>query len=593
LGANSTVGTVTMATNSSTVSTTGDAVATLNISGGTNAITTLTMGVNTSSAATGNGSNTDATLNITGGTTTVSTTFTMGAQSSAANAATTNNSAISSLNISAGSLTLAGSTNLTMGQATLDDNNLATATISITGTGVLTVGGNIQYTNAALGVESNTVTLDGGTLDMTGGNIGGAGGTGAGAGIITFNAQSGTLQNVNQINGSAGLTKTAGTGSNTLILEGTNAYTGGTTISSGILQVGGGTIGTGSTTGTLGSGDVTNNATLTINRSNSYTVSNNITGTGAVIQAGSGTTILSGTNTYTGKTTISAGKLSIDSESRLGANPGAPAADQLTFNGGTLQTTETLAIDDANRGITVNTGGGTFETATGTTTTVNSVITGGGAITKEGAGTLIFTAVNTNTGTITVNAGVLGGTGEVGGSVIVNTGTLAPGTTAEGLFTIGGNLTVNSGGTLLMQIGGTNVPNAEAAVRGFETNLATGISAGIIAGWNATSITLHDVVSVNGAAAPVINGTFKIDPTFLNSYNPMFGDVFDFLDWTAVGGITGTPTFDFGGIDLGGDLAFNTQLFASHGIIVIVPEPSRVIFLMLGLLGLMLRRRRR
>ena len=51
-------------------------------------------------------------------------------------------------------------------------------------------------------------------------------------------------------------------------------------------------IGAGGTTGTLGTGAVTNNATLQINRSNAITVGNTISGSGTLNQAGAGTTSL-------------------------------------------------------------------------------------------------------------------------------------------------------------------------------------------------------------------------------------------------------------------------------------------------------------
>ncbi len=590
-GTSSTIGTVTMATNSVALtagSSTGDATSILNITGGTNSITTLTMGVNTVAAGFATGSNTDATINITGGTTTVNTTFTMGAQNSALNAATTVNTAISTLNISAGSLTLAGSTNLTMGQATLDAENAATSSISITGTGSLTVGGNIQYTDAALGTENNTVTLNGGTLDMTNGNIGGAGGTGAGAGIVTFNAQSGRLQNLAQLNNGAGLTKsTAGT----LILEGTNAYTGGTTISGGTLQVGGGTIGAGgSATGTLGGGNISNSGTLTINRSNSYTVANNISGAGAFIQAGAGTTILSGTNTYTGKTTVSAGKLSIDGEARLGANPGTSTGDQLNLAGGTLQTTANLSIDDSNRGITVSSNS-SIETNAGTTATISSTILGSANLTKEGDGTLIFTAVQTgHTGTVTVNAGTLGGAGGTGGDLVINSGGKLATGTSPGLFTVTGALTINSSGTLSNEITGASA-NGAATVRAQmdANNNLLGLVGSVPSGWEIQNTTLHGFTLVSSlGSAPVINGTVSL----LGGYSPSYGDVFDLMDWAFAGNITGTPAFDFSAITLNAGLAFNTDLFASNGMIVVVPEPSRALLLLLGLLGLVMRRRR-
>jgi fibronectin-binding autotransporter adhesin len=84
-----------------------------------------------------------------------------------------------------------------------------------------------------------------------------------------------------------------------LILTGKNSYTGGTAISGGTLQVG-----TNGTSGSLGSGPVTNNSTLAFDRSDSVTFTNFINGTGSLVQQGSGTLTLSGANTYTGNTEI-------------------------------------------------------------------------------------------------------------------------------------------------------------------------------------------------------------------------------------------------------------------------------------------------
>jgi hypothetical protein len=80
------------------------------------------------------------------------------------------------------------------------------------------------------------------------------------------------------------------------------------------------------------------------------------------------------------------------------------------------------------------------------------------------------------------------------------------------------------------------------------------------------------------------------------------GDVFNLIDWQGVmGGTFSAGTgFSSGGVFgdfdlpmLSGELVWDTSAFTTHGIVVVVPEPSRALLLLLGLFGLMLRRRRR
>jgi autotransporter-associated beta strand protein len=75
-------------------------------------------------------------------------------------------------------------------------------------------------------------------------------------------------------------------------------------------------------------GDVTNNATLAFNRSNTLTFGGLISGTGSVQQLGPGTTILTANNNYSGATTISAGALIV--------NGSIAASSGLTVDAGAL-----------------------------------------------------------------------------------------------------------------------------------------------------------------------------------------------------------------------------------------------------------------
>jgi autotransporter-associated beta strand protein len=112
------------------------------------------------------------------------------------------------------------------------------------------------------------------------------------------------------------------TGAGVMVLTGTNTYTGTTTISAGTLQVG-----NGGTSGNLGTGNVTNDSTLAINRGNAYTLGNIVSGTGGLVQLGEGTTTLTSSNTYTGDTVVNAGELKVN---------GSIASSEVTVNSGAI-----------------------------------------------------------------------------------------------------------------------------------------------------------------------------------------------------------------------------------------------------------------
>ena len=127
-----------------------------------------------------------------------------------------------------------------------------------------------------------------------------------------------------------------------------------------------------------GAVELASGITLTTGDSGDDTVSGVISGAGALAKAGSGILTLSGSNTYSGSTTLSAGTIAISSSANIGATPGTVDADNIIFNGGTLNTTGTFSLG-TNKGITM-TGSGTVNTDSSTTLTYGGVIADSGAL---------------------------------------------------------------------------------------------------------------------------------------------------------------------------------------------------------------------
>ena len=147
-------------------------------------------------------------------------------------------------------------------------------------------------------------------------------------------------------------------------------------------------IGNGGTTGSI-LGNVTDNAILAFDRSDSTSFGGNISGSGALQQNGTRTLTLSGVNSYGGGTFFNAGTLAVSSDGNLGAANGG-----LTFNGGTLQF---LAGFASNRNVTLNAGGGIVDT-NGNNAAWGGAVTGAGGLTKTGAGILTLSGAGTYRG---------------------------------------------------------------------------------------------------------------------------------------------------------------------------------------------------
>ncbi|WP_037504529.1 autotransporter outer membrane beta-barrel domain-containing protein [Sphingopyxis sp. MWB1] len=317
-----------------------------------------------------------------------------------------------------------------------------------------------------LGDAAGELSFDGGILYTTAGfettrsvDLAGAG---------TFRTEGGTeLALQGAITGAGSLRKE---GAGKLLLAGDNSYSGGTTISEGELQLGDG--------GTRGSvtGDIVNNATLRIDRADELLLDGMISGSGALVQQGAGTTILARDNSYAGGTTISMGAL------QLG-------------NGGT---SGWVAGDIANDGRLIFNRSDNFMT-------FGNLISGTGAVEQAGSGTLILTAANNYTGATNVTAGTMFINGDQSGATGVTT--VAAGGTLGGTGIVGGDLVVADGGTLSPGVNGSgtltvngNMALAETAKLDFDFGLP-----------NAPGDALNDVVDIAGDLT--LDGTIDIRVT--------------------------------------------------------------------------------
>jgi autotransporter-associated beta strand protein len=275
------------------------------------------------------------------------------------------------------------------------------------------------------------------------------------------------------ISGAGALSKA---GAGTLILTGSNTYGGGTTITGGTLQ-----LGNGGASGSI-TGNVVDNGTFAINRSDTFAFGGVISGSGAFAQIGPGTTVLTAANTYAGGTAINGGVLAVAADANLGA-----AAGGLAFDGGTLHF---LTGFTTNRAVTLNACGGGFDT-NGNNAVLGGPISGAGGLTKLGSGALTLLGSSSYTGATAVNAGTL----QAG---------------AANAFASGSAFTVASGATL--DLNGFNQTIGSLAGAGSVTLGA----ATLTTGGDNTSTTFSGTVSGTGGLTKI--GTGALTLTGVSSY---------------------------------------------------------------------------
>ena len=276
------------------------------------------------------------------------------------------------------------------------------------GTGDFRVDNAYGYANAGIylnrGVSLYRINSANQIVDV--GELGGAAGATVGAGnaaALNPTWRIGAKNTTSTYAGAivdSGVTALVKVGTGTLILTGTNTYSGLTTISNGTLQIGDGGL-----TGTSGTNGIVNYAALAFNRADAISDAGVISGTGRLAQLGDGTLTLNQVHTYSGATTIESGTLALAGSGTLAGstNINVFAAARLDVSGRTggsltLAAGQTLSgHGTVNGNLTVG-GGATLSpgNSPGTLTFSNSLTLADGSVTVMAISTAPLTndAVN-------------------------------------------------------------------------------------------------------------------------------------------------------------------------------------------------------
>ncbi|WP_095152643.1 autotransporter-associated beta strand repeat-containing protein [Pseudomonas sp. Irchel s3b5] len=410
-----------------------------------------------------------------------------GALLAAGGTALDSNSAVTLANDVAlnGALNLAGSNALTLGGVVSGAGSLIK-----NGASSLTLNGNNSY--------SGGTVLNGGTLVLGNNAALGSGALLAAGGTTLDSNTAVTLANDVALNGGLNLTGSnalslggvvSGTGSlikngaSSLTLNGNNSYSGGTALNGGTLVLGnnaalgsgalvvanGTTLDSSNTANLANSVDL--NGSLTLAGSHDLTLSGVISGNGDLNKQGASELTLSGNNTFGGALNVLDGSLSLIGNTALG-NADLNVASTASVSIGGLNNLDALS----GSGVLALAAGSTLQVgAAGASSVYEGSISGAGHLTKVGTGKQVLNGNSTIGGGTTVAGGsliiggaagssaslasdvdvtqgaMLGGHGTIIGDVSLASGaTLNPGNSI-GTLKVDGNLSLNSGSTLVIE----------------------------------------------------------------------------------------------------------------------------------------------
>jgi autotransporter-associated beta strand protein len=353
-----------------------------------------------------------------------------------------------------------------------------------------------------------------------------------------------------------------------------------------------------------------------------------------------------------GAITVNDGTLRINSDNALGTAPTSATAGNIVLNNGALSVSANVTLN-AHRGIALGAQNGS---ATGVVEVVNAndTLTYAGAITdngtgsdsllKTGAGKLFLNGTNTYTGNTTIGAGTLalGANGSIGNSkrITVVAGTIFDVSAVSGGYQLRSNQTLEGAGTVtgptVALAGSVIAPGTDVNHHAEKLTFANGLTlnSGSVVELQLTSATYlstdgfggHSIGSANYLTYLTTNGTGQKEHDLLNvtgtltqqtgaqirvvadEFIPVYGQIFNLIDWSVAFAASTNlgPAGEFyrdGSTDNLYDLdlpdisnynlLWDTSRFVSHGILAVVPEPSRALLMLVAMASMLSPRRRK
>ncbi|WP_170850358.1 MULTISPECIES: autotransporter domain-containing protein [unclassified Beijerinckia] len=462
-------------------------------------------------------------------------------------------------------------------------------TLNLTGdnaySGGTTVNEGMLRLRSARSPGTGTVTLNGGSIGSTNDTVAGTSFANAlnlaSSGVIDVAKNPITWSGV--ISGPGQLRQT---GPGVLTLTGANTFSGGVSVTEGVLLVqndgnlgapGTGIILNGAEFGLApGSAPQTINRPITLNgiggivgSANPLTLSGVISGSGQFLKSGVGEVILAGANTFSNDIWVTGGILRFTTGANLGSG------QQITLNGGSIGSTSSMPAATAiNRNLVLGNAGGGIDVAlhpliwTGT-------ISGDGQLIKSGDGELELTGTNTYRGGTLIARGGLrvssdAALGATSGSITINNnGTLRAAasftsarnfdlTGAGGVFQVDDGMTLTLTGELHGPGNITKVDRGTLILTGFGAGRDIYVNGGTVQG---STNNIRGNVIFDSNVGNLFSRSLTFNQTFDGSYRDIISGIGSVtkegagkLSMSGIQRYTGETNINAGNLNVNGSL---------------------------------------